>query len=69
MGWIVAWTQAEIDALKAAYAKGVLRVRYLGQETQFASGEDMLARIAMMEGELNTATIQRHRYASVSKGT
>ena len=65
----MAWTQAEIDALKTAYAKGVLRVRYLGQETQFGSGEDMLARIAMMERELNTSTIQRHRYASVSKGT
>ena len=49
------FTQGELDALKAAYARGVLKVSYDGKETVYPNGADMLARIRVIEGELARA--------------
>lgn len=66
-----ATVEAELDALKAARAKGVLEVEFADQRTRFASGEDLAGRIAALERELATLTGTRrtHRLALFSKGT
>jgi hypothetical protein len=48
----MAYTQAQLDGLKAAYASGVLSVEYAGRRTQFQSREDMRAIIAEIEAAL-----------------
>ena len=68
----VAWTQTDIDALKAAMAdgKGARSIQLSdGTRVEFQTYQDQLSFLARMEREVNTATIQRHRYASTSKGT
>lgn len=45
-------TQADLDALKAAYYKGHLRVRYADKDLTYRSGEEMRAAIAALEAEL-----------------
>lgn len=48
----MAWSQAELDALKSSYAMGVTRVEYEGKVTTYPSGEDLLRRIRMIESEI-----------------
>ncbi|MBP1806469.1 phage head-tail joining protein [Rubellimicrobium aerolatum] len=48
----MAWTQSEIDALKSAYASGVLEVRYDGVSTRYDDGAALLARIRVIEAEI-----------------
>lgn len=48
----MAWTQAELDALKSAYAQGVTRVSYEGKTVEYASGDDLRRRIREIEGEI-----------------
>lgn len=48
----MAWTQAELDALKSAYAMGVTRVEYEGKVTTYPSGSDLLRRIREIEAEI-----------------
>jgi hypothetical protein len=49
----MAWTQDDLDTLKAAYASGTLRVRFSdGKEISYPSGADLLARIRTVEVEL-----------------
>lgn len=52
----MAYTQQQLDALRAAYARGVLEVRYAGQSVRYHSREDMRAIIAEMEAELSPGT-------------
>ena len=35
----MSWTQAELDALKRAYASGTLRVSYDGKTVDYAAGQ------------------------------
>ena len=48
----MAWTQAELDALKAAYARGTLRVSYDGHTVEYGSQDDLLRRIRTIEREM-----------------
>lgn len=53
----MAWTQADLDALKEAYAAGTLRVRMPdGREVMYPSGDDLLRRIRTVEAELAAGT-------------
>ncbi len=62
--------QAELDALRAAHARGILEVRFADGTTRYADGADMERRIAFLERELATlqGTRRTHRLASFSKG-
>ena len=51
----MAYTQAEIDALKSAAARGVTRGRIGGEEVQFDTLREMRRQIAAMEAELAAA--------------
>ena len=48
----MAWTQAELDALKRAYASGTLRVSYEGKTVEYGSEADLIRRIRTIEGEI-----------------
>lgn len=62
------WTQAELDALKRAYAQGALRVSYEGRTVEYGSAEDLLSRIRTIEREMVTGRTRRsHSFASFSK--
>lgn len=71
MARTAATVEAELDALKAAYAKGLLEVRFADQMQRFADGADLERRIAYLERELATlnGTRRTHRLARFSKGT
>ncbi|MBT3401972.1 MAG: hypothetical protein HN420_18525 [Rhodospirillaceae bacterium] len=46
------WTQSELDALKAAYASGTLRVSYDGKTVEYGSEADLIRRIRTLEREI-----------------
>ena len=49
----MAWTQADLDALKEAYATGTLLVRMPdGREVRYPTGDDLLRRIRTVEADL-----------------
>jgi hypothetical protein len=48
----MAWTGAELDALKRAYASGTLRVSYDGKTVEYGSEADLIRRIRTIEGEI-----------------
>ena len=48
----MAYTQTELDALKTAFAAGVLRLTYDGKSVEYGSADDMLRRIRVIEGEI-----------------
>lgn len=52
----MSWTQAQIDALKDAYARGVTSVSHNGKTVTYASLESMLRAIRQMELEVNPQT-------------
>lgn len=45
----MSWTQAELDALRRAYASGTLRVTYEGKTVEYGSASDLLSRIRTIE--------------------
>lgn len=49
----MAYTQAQLDALRDATARGVRRVSYDGKTVEYASTEEMLKLIATIERALN----------------
>lgn len=50
----MAFTQSDVDALKAAIASGVKRVRLSdGRETEYASGADLQAAYALAQAEVS----------------
>ncbi len=51
----MSWTQAELDALKAAYASGTTRVTYEGKTVEYDSEAALLRRIQIIEGAINAA--------------
>ena len=51
------WTEAELSALRRAYASGTTRVSYDGQSVDYGSAEDLLARIRTIERAI-TGTAQ-----------
>lgn len=51
----MSWTQAELDALKAAYASGTTRVTYDGKTVEYDSEAALLRRIQTIEGAIKAA--------------
>ncbi len=62
----VAYTQAEIDALKTLYARGITRATLGDQTVEFQSLAAMRDAINVMDAEVNTRITLR--YAQTSKG-
>ena len=52
----MSFTQTELDALKAAYATGALRISHEGKTVEYASEADLLRRIRTIESELAAAS-------------
>lgn len=50
----MAYSQAQLDAIKAAYASGVTRVSYDGKTTEYRSLAEMREIIATIEADLAT---------------
>lgn len=48
------WTEAELAALKRAYASGTLRVSYDGKSVEYGTADDLLSRIRTIEREIST---------------
>ncbi len=59
----MAWSQTDIDVLKAAMAKGVKRVRYTSGEVEYQSVDDMRKLLADMEREVNPDSHSSRRVA------
>jgi hypothetical protein len=51
----MSWTEAELGALRRAYASGTLRVSYDGKSVEYGSASDLLARIRTIEAEMAAA--------------
>ncbi len=51
----MAWTQAELDALKRAYAAGTLRVTSDGRTVEYGNAADLLSRVRTIESEMAQA--------------
>ena len=51
----MAWTQAELDALKRAYAAGTLRVTSDGRTVEYGNAADLLSRVRIIESEMAQA--------------
>lgn len=66
----MSYTQTQLDALRAAAAKGVKSVSYDGQTVVYASLSEMRAMIAAMEKSLATTTAGRRNrvYAGFERG-
>ncbi len=50
------WTDAELAALRRAYARGTTRVSYEGKTVEYGSAEDLLGRIRTIEREMTAAS-------------
>ena len=68
----MAWTQADIDALKRAIAdgRGVRSIAFGDQNVTFNSPSDMLELLAVMQQDVQVTagTRQGYRVAATSKG-
>lgn len=67
----MAWNQTELDALKAAYARGTLRVTYDGKTVEYGSEADLRRRIQTIETALASsggAARPVAHYAGFSRG-
>lgn len=62
----MAYTTAQIDALKAAIAAGVRVVAFGDQSTTYGSIDEMLTAVRVMEAEL-AATTRPRRYGVVTR--
>lgn len=68
----MAWTQTDIDALKAAIAagRGARTIAFGDQSVTFNSVDDMLKLLSVMQADVATAAGggSRTRFAATSKG-
>lgn len=67
----MAFTQANLDALKQAYAAGALQVRIDGKMVTYGSAADLLSRIRVIEADLTAqsgATRPVAGFAGFSRG-
>ena len=62
----MSWTPVELDALKAAYASGTLRVSYEGKTVEYAGAIDLLSRIRTIEREMATSARARPPVAGLA---
>lgn len=49
---MASWTEAELIALKKAYASGQTEIQYEDRRVRYDSGAALLARIKYIEGEM-----------------
>lgn len=63
----MAFTEAELDALKCAYASGTLRVSYEGKTVEYDSQAGLLARIRTVEAELVGSAGRRRPVAGYAR--
>lgn len=54
----MAYTQAELDALKQAFASGTLEVTFEGKRVKYGDATDLLTRIRAIESEIAATTSQ-----------
>ncbi len=52
----MSFSQAELDALRRAYAAGALAVEYDGRRLTYGNAADLLARIRFIEGQMATSS-------------
>lgn len=52
----MAYSQTQLDKLKAAYAEGVLEIEEDGRRVRFASARDLQNRITVIEAEIKSQT-------------
>jgi hypothetical protein len=64
----MAWSQSDIDTLKAAIGSGILHVAYSDRTITYKSNADQLQALALMEREVNPTTSIPYRVAGTSKG-
>jgi hypothetical protein len=69
----MAWTNTDLDALKAAYASRTLRVRFSdGKEVTYPTGDDLLRRIGIVAAELASSGARQPtpvaRFATFRRG-
>lgn len=65
----MSYTQAQLDSLKAALARGVLKVTVEDRTIVYTSPAEMREQIRIMEGELGVGSSRGGRILpSVSKG-
>jgi hypothetical protein len=67
----VSWTEAELAALRKAYASGTLRVTFEGRSVEYGSAVDLLSRIRTIEAEMQTQSgnkLPRRSLASFGRG-
>lgn len=63
------FTEAELSALRRAYASGTLRVEYDGRSVTYDSAEGLLSRIRELERDLGAAgTRKRVTFAGFGRG-
>jgi hypothetical protein len=48
----MSFTEAELAALRRAFATGTLRVSYDGKSVEYGNADDLLRRIRVIEGEI-----------------
>ena len=67
----MAFTQTDIDKLRAAIAQGALRVRFADRDVTYRSLDEMRSILAMMQAAVNAAAGRPRRRAvrfQTSKG-
>jgi hypothetical protein len=64
----VAWTQSDVDAMKAAIASGVRSVSFSDRTVTYHSLDEMLKALALMTAEVQGSARSGHRYAVTDKG-
>lgn len=55
----MSWTDAELAALKRAYASGTTRVSYEGKTVEYDDGDALLKRIQTIEADMNSRAGRR----------
>jgi uncharacterized FlgJ-related protein len=64
----MAWTQTEIDSLKASIAQGVLTVKFANREVTYRSLREMRETLAMMQADVASTTRPRAYVIRSGKG-
>lgn len=64
----MAWTQADLDALKAARARGVRKVKQGQEEVEFRDDSEMAALQREMEASLGLTSGSRVSYPKTNLG-
>lgn len=61
----MAWTQNDIDTLKAAIASGVLEVEYHDRRVKYQTTKDMLEALGLMQQEVSAAAGTARPYTRI----